>query len=293
MTLLQRIVAARRLSLARERAKRAGIRPTENRPTGISPEAPVSAERGGSTTLAGESGIVGAGCETGAARDRRAVRPFSAALRAPGRRVIAEIKRRSPSAGVIRDPLDPAGIAAMYARAGAAALSVLTEPDFFAGSDGDLQAARDAVGLPVLRKDFLLDRDQIFESRALGADAVLLIGAVLSRDEISGLLGSAREAGLDALVEVHSEEELDAALEAGASIIGVNSRNLEDFSVDVGRAVRLGARIPAGVLRVAESGIRTREDVSRLEQAGYRAFLVGESLLRAPDPAARLRELFA
>ena len=255
--LLERIVTARRASLTRERA-------------------------------------VGGPRNTGAAgRGPAPIRSFETALRAPGRRIIAEIKRRSPSAGAIREPLDPSEIAQVYARFGAAALSVLTEADFFGGSDADLAAARAACPLAVLRKDFILDLEQIAESRAIGADAVLLLAAVLSPSELAELRTAAAEAGMAALVEVHDERELDSALGAGASIVGVNSRDLRDFSVDLSRAERLAPRIPGGVVRVAESGITTARDLARLEGAGFSVFLVGESLLRAPDPGARLRELLA
>lgn len=272
MTWLETIVAARRASLARERESNANTAMGgRGRDSGAAPLA-QGAPRGD----AGPPPL----------------RPFGDALRAPGRRIIAEIKRRSPSAGVIRDPLDPAGVASLYARAGAAALSVLTEPEFFGGSDADLRSARAAVSLPVLRKDFVVDREQVRESRRLEADAILVIVAALEREEITALLDEARAQKMDALVEVHSESELDLAIEAGSTLIGVNSRDLRDFTVDLGRAIRLGPRIPDGIVRVAESGIRTREDVARLEQSGFTAFLVGESLLRATDPAARLEDLF-
>jgi indole-3-glycerol phosphate synthase len=221
------------------------------------------------------------------------VRDFEDALRSPGRRFIAEIKRRSPSAGAIRDPLDPTAVAASYARAGAAALSVLTEPAFFGGSEEDLALARAGCALAVLRKDFVLDREMVFESRAMGADAVLLIAALQPPSELRALVSAAAEAGLAALVEVHDEREMDGALASGARIFGVNSRDLRDFSVDLARAERLAARMPAGVVRVAESGIRSRADVERLEAAGFSSFLVGESLLRSDDPGARLAELLS
>lgn len=219
------------------------------------------------------------------------VRDFEGALRAPGRRFIAEIKRRSPSAGPIREPFEPVAIATRYAAAGAAAISVLTEPEFFGGSGEDLACARSAVALPVLRKDFVLDRTMILESVALGADAVLLIAAVLAPAKLRDLVSAAHDAGLSAVVEVHHEAELEPALASGARIVGVNSRDLRDFTVDLARAERLAARLPDDIVKVAESGIRTPGDVARLESAGYRAFLVGESLLRANDPGAALAEL--
>jgi indole-3-glycerol phosphate synthase len=221
------------------------------------------------------------------------VRSLAAALGRPGRRIIAEIKRRSPSAGVIRETLDAAEIAAGYAQAGAAALSIVTEPDFFGGSDADLAIARSMMDLPVLRKDFIVDRTQVFESKALGADAILLLVRVLDGPLLARMLEAAAQAGLEALVEVHDEHELDRALGAGATLVGVNNRDLRDFSVDLSRAERLAGRIPAGVIGVAESGIHDPEDLQRLEAAGFHAFLVGESLLRAGDPAAKLRELLA
>ena len=251
---LDRIVAARRVSVAAARAARGGAAPH--------PRAEPA-------------------------------RDFEAALRAPGRRFIAEIKRRSPSAGPIHENLDPAAIARGYEASGAAALSVLTEAEFFGGSDEDLVRTRRAAALPVLRKDFVLDRAMVLESAALGADAVLLIAAVLAPAELRDLVLATGEAGVSALVEVHDERELDPALASGARIVGVNSRDLRDFSVDLARAEHLAARIPQGIVKVAESGIRTAGDVTRLESAGYRAFLVGESLLRARDPGAALAELLS
>jgi len=293
MNLLDRIVAERRASIAREREQRgrgwsaAGIGSSGSGDEGAALPGKV-AEGGDARTdqipvWIGESGEV--------RPSTVAPRSLAGALRAPGRRIIAEIKRRSPSAGVIRDPLDPATIASVYEECGAAALSVLTEPRFFGGSDSDLSAARAAVRLPVLRKDFVLDAAMLEESRAIGADAALLLASVLTPAELAALVGAARSAGLETLVEVSDDGQLDAALAAGAEIIGVNSRDLRDFTIDPKRAVRLAKRIPDHVVRVAESGIHSRDDVARLEDAGYRAFLVGESLLRAPDPGARLLEL--
>ena len=206
-----------------------------------------------------------------------------------GLQVIAELKRASPSAGRLRDAFAPRELAAELARAGAAALSVLTEPDFFQGEDCFLARARaGAPDLPLLRKDFLVDPWQIWESRRLGADAVLLIAAVLTDGELSMLLGNTAEAGLDALVEVKDDEELHRALDAGADIIGVNARDLDDFSVDLARAERLIPRIPEDRVRVAESGVTGPADLARLREAGFDAALVGTALMRAARPGETL-----
>lgn len=218
-------------------------------------------------------------------------RGFAAALRAatpPA--VIAEVKRASPSAGPIAE-VDPASQARAYEGAGAAAISVLTEPRHFGGSLADLRAVHHAVSVPVLRKDFLVHPDQAIEARASGADAVLLIAAALSDAELGAMLAAAGDLGLDALVEVHSEEELARALEAGAEVVGVNARDLETLEVDPERALTLLAKVPADRIAVAESGIATRAQVEAALAAGARAVLVGEALMRAPDPAAALREL--
>jgi len=207
--------------------------------------------------------------------------------------VIAEIKRRSPSKGLIRAEFDPVALARAYAAGGAAALSVLTDTPSFGGHLDDLRAVRAAVELPVLRKDFVVDAYQIDEARAAGADAVLLIVAALAPDALGSLHAHAAALGLDALVEVHDEAELDAALAVGATLVGVNNRDLRTFHVDLGTTERLAGRIPtgAGVLVVAESGIAGPQDVARLERAGARAHLVGESLMRQPDVARALGEL--
>lgn len=233
-----------------------------------------------------------------ALRDRPTVeqRDFSAALRRAasgpcGIAAIAEIKRRSPSKGPLCQALDPAALAREYAAGGAAALSVLTDAEFFGGSDEDLRAARGATQLPALRKDFTLDAYQLHESRALGADAVLLIARILEDRRLSELLALASELGLGALVEVHDERELDRAVALDARIIGVNSRDLDTFEVDLPAALRLGRRIPPSCLAVAESGIHTPGDVQRVREAGFHAMLVGEALLRSADPRARLAEL--
>ena len=219
-------------------------------------------------------------------------RGFEAALRRSDTvAVIAEIKRRSPSKGDLAPALVPGRLAADYARGGAAALSVLTDAEFFGGSVQDLQEARAGVGLPVLRKDFTVGPADVFDARLIGADAVLLIAAALSRVELLELVGLATAVGIDALVEVHDESEADAALAAGASLIGVNQRDLLTFEVDTDRARRVAAALPDRVTSVAESGIRDRDDVRRLADAGFDAVLVGETLVRAPDPAAAVTDL--
>ena len=212
-------------------------------------------------------------------------RPFHAALRGPGISVIAEVKRRSPSRGTLNAELDPATRAAAYERGGASAISVLTERDHFDGSPADLQLVKQAVEIPALRKDFIVHPAQVWESAALGADAILLIVAILDDERLGGLLAEAGEAGLSALVEVHSAEEVERALGAGARIIGVNNRDLRTFEVSLTTAEHLAPLIDDQVTRVAESGIHTPEDVSRMARAGYQAVLVGESLVRSDDPA--------
>ena len=218
-------------------------------------------------------------------------RGFRRALEARRPAIIAEIKRASPSAGVIAEDYDPAAIAAKYQAAGAAALSVLTDKQFFQGSLDHLVEARLATHLPVLRKDFTLDRYHLFQASAEGADAILLIVAALTDPELSELLEQARELNLDALVEVHDEAELERALAAGASLIGVNNRNLKTLEVSLETSLRLAERIPPEVLAVSESGIRTPQDISRLTDAGYGAFLIGESLMKQSDPGRALAEL--
>jgi len=221
-------------------------------------------------------------------------RSLARALRRPGKiSCISEFKRRSPSAGWIAEGADPAVVAPAYAAGGAAALSVLTDGPFFGGSLEDLAAARAACDLPILRKDFVVDRYQIVEARAGGADAVLLIVAALDDPELAALLAAAREVGLDALVEAHDEAEVARAVAAGASIVGINNRDLRTFTVDRGLAARMRPRVPADRIIVAESGIRDAADVAGLRAAGIDAILVGETLMRAPDPAAALRALIA
>lgn len=209
----------------------------------------------------------------------------------PGIAVIAEVKRRSPSRGDLAPGLDPASVAAQYAGGGAACLSVLTDHDFFGGSPDDLRAARGAAGVPVLRKDFTVCRNDVCDARLMGADAVLLIAAALDDEELADLSALATTLRLDALVEVHSGEELARSLGAGARFIGVNQRDLSTFAVDCAGAERMAASIPADVLAVAESGIRNAADAARMAAAGYEAVLVGESVVTSPDRAAAVRAL--
>ena len=220
------------------------------------------------------------------------VRGFGAALRA-GFAVIAEVKRRSPSKGAIDEALDPALLAADYERGGAAALSVLTDRDHFGGTPDDLVAARDAVALPVLRKDFTVCAADVCDARIMGADAVLLIVAALDDAELADFATLARELDLDALVEVHDEAELERALRIDPAIVGVNQRDLVTFSVDTDRAVRVAPRIPEGIVRVAESGIAGPDDARPLVEAGFDAVLVGESLVRSADRGAAVAALRA
>ena len=218
------------------------------------------------------------------ARDAEPTRPFAAALRHPAQvQLLAEIKRRSPSAGEIRPGADPADVARAYAEGGAAALSVLTDREFFGGDLGALRAVRSAVALPLLRKDFLIDPVQLWEARAAGADAVLLIVRILDDARLAELLGLAAKAGIDALVEVHDAAELERALAAGARLVGVNNRDLGSFRTDLDLSVRLARSVPGEATLVAESGIRAAEDVDRLGAAGVDAVLVGESLMRQDD----------
>jgi indole-3-glycerol phosphate synthase len=220
-----------------------------------------------------------------------APRRFTAALGEPEIAVIAEFKRRSPSAGKLHEAPDLYELVTAYERGGASALSVLTEGRHFDGSLDDLRAARAACGLPVLRKDFVVDEYQLYEARVARADAVLLIVAALEEERLRALYERAGTLGLDVLVEVHDREELAVALGLEAELIGINNRDLHDFSVDVERTERLMGEIPAGVTVVSESGIARSEQLSRLEQAGVAAVLVGETLMRSADPEAALRTL--
>jgi indole-3-glycerol phosphate synthase len=219
------------------------------------------------------------------------VRGFAAALTTGGVQVIAEVKKASPSAGVIRADFDPVAIARTYAAHGAAAISVLTDRPFFQGDLSYLAAIRQAVAVPLLRKDFILDRYQLLEARAAGADAVLLIAEVLPGKSLAALLRQTEELGMEALVELYDADNLPRVIESGARIIGVNNRDLRTFETRLEHTLELRDRIPADRCLVSESGIRTREDVLRLERAGVRAILVGETLMRAPDIGAALDEL--
>ncbi len=218
-------------------------------------------------------------------------RDFEAALRRDGLAVIAEMKRRTPSMGVLSNDYRPAELASAYTRGGAAALSVLTQETSFGGSLEDLEAARGSTALPILRKDFITDPHQLLEARAAGADAVLLIVAALDATRLRDLLAAARDRGLSALVEVHDEGEAETAVAAGARLIGVNHRDLNTFELDRGLTERLRPHVPSDVLLVAESGIRGAEDARRMREAGASAVLVGELLMRAADPSACIREL--
>jgi indole-3-glycerol phosphate synthase len=224
------------------------------------------------------------------ARSAPACRPFRAGL-VGGGAVIAEVKRRSPSKGDLAPDLVPGVLAKAYEVGGAACISVLTDAEFFGARPGDLGDVRAACELPVLRKDFTVSERDVYEARVMGADAVLLIVGALDDRELHGFLELARELGLAALVEVHTDAELDRALAVGADIVGVNQRDLDTFAVDATLAARLRARMPAGVVTVAESGIRDGRDARELFAAGYHAVLVGESLVSAPDPAAAVRDL--
>lgn len=224
-------------------------------------------------------------------RRREGLRSLRQALTANDPAVIAECKRRSPSAGVLRPDFDPCALARAYAAAGAAAISVVTEPDFFGGDPLWLRQVREAVDLPVLRKDFIVCRRQLEETAVLGADAVLLIQRILDPAALRELLVTAAELDLEVLLEVFSDEDPAPAVASGAAIIGVNARDLATFEVRLDRVAELARSIPEDRVRVAESGIRSRDDVDRLRADGYRAFLVGEHLVRAEDPGAALREL--
>jgi indole-3-glycerol phosphate synthase len=219
------------------------------------------------------------------------VRPFASRLRALNPAVIAEIKKASPSKGLLQSNFHPALIAHQYEQGGAACLSVLTDKRYFQGSLHDLEAARAATQLPVLRKDFTINRLQIFEAAAHGADAILLIAAILDMSELRNFREFAHSLGLAVLVEVHDHDELQKAVDSGAEIIGVNNRNLDTFEVSLDTSLRLSYLMPTGVTRVAESGIFTRQDVQTLSAAGFHAFLIGESLMKSSNPSAALRML--
>jgi indole-3-glycerol phosphate synthase len=218
-------------------------------------------------------------------------RPFSEALSRPGTSLIAEYKRRSPSAGEIRADARCSDVVGAYERGGAAAISVLTEEAHFGGSLADLHEARAATWLPILRKDFTIDPYQIYETKAAGADAVLLVVGSLEPEQLASLYLLAGDLDLDAIVEIHDDEELERALEIDCDVIGINNRDLEDFSVDIQRTFDLLADVPAGKVVVSESGIQHRWQIEELEQVGVDAVLIGEVLMRAPDPEAAVREL--
>ncbi len=218
-------------------------------------------------------------------------RDFPSTLTGPGIRIIAELKKASPSRGVIRPDFVPALLAADCEQAGAAALSVLTEEDFFSGSLADLKEASRATKIPILRKDFILDSWQVWETRAAGADTFLLIAAVLDDKAFRELLALGRSLKMEPLVEVHSREELERVLSAGAQIIGVNNRDLQDFSVHLKTSLDLVQEIPQDCIAVSESGLRSREDLVRLSEAGFDAFLIGERLMQQDDPGQALRTL--
>ena len=224
-------------------------------------------------------------------RKKPSRRGFRQALQKKTPAIISEIKKASPSAGVISENFKPAEIARNYEKAGAACLSVLTDKQFFQGSLDDLTEARASCGLPVLRKDFTLDRYHLLQASAAGADCVLLIVAALTDQELTDLLSQAAEFDLDVLVEVHNEAELERALAIDVNLIGVNNRNLNTLDVDLETSLRLAPLIPDHILRVSESGIRTADDIKRLADAGYSAFLIGESLMKQADPGGALAKL--
>ena len=233
------------------------------------------------------------GMERRAADSVAGRRDFARALTGRRPAIIAEIKKASPSKGVLAEDFDPASIARAYQDGGAAALSVLTDEEHFQGSLGHLAAARGATALPTLRKDFTIDEYHVHEAAAHGADAILLIAAILSERQMRDFRELAGRYRMAAVVEIHDEEELQPALASGARILGVNNRNLHTFAVDLGTSLRLAEKMPAGILKVAESGIQASADIRKLQAAGYQAFLVGEHLMKSGDPAAALRELLS
>ena len=220
------------------------------------------------------------------------VRAIEQRVQAGGPAVIAEAKRASPSKGLLREDFDPAAIARAYQAGGATCLSVLTDVDFFQGSDDYLRQARAACDLPVLRKDFIIDPYQVYEARLMGADCILLIAAALDDDQLAELTGLAKQVGLDVLVEVHDAAELERVLPLGLRLLGINNRDLRSFEVRLETTLDLLERVPEECIVVTESGIHRREDVQRLRAAGVQAFLVGEAFMRAPDPGRALQELF-
>lgn len=217
--------------------------------------------------------------------------PFEKALTKPGMSFICEVKKASPSKGVIAEHFPYVEIGREYEIAGADAMSILTEPFYFQGSNEYLNAIRKEVSIPLLRKDFTVDEYMLYEAKQIGADAVLLICAILSQTQLEEYAGIARELGLSALVEAHDEQEIQMALKAGAKIIGVNNRNLKDFTVDISNSVRLRELVPREILFVSESGMKNRADIARLEENGTNAVLIGETFMRSSDKAGMLREL--
>ena len=256
MDILERIVQAKRAQIARDKAEAPMRRVIELATTALPPrDLPHALRREGSVSI------------------------------------IAEIKRASPSKGDIKPGADVARVATVYEQAGAAALSVLTEAGFFLGAPEHLGQAKRAVSVPILRKDFILEEYQIYESRVLGADSILLIARILTSRELGTLIGVARSLHMEPLVEVHSEEEADRALGAGAALIGVNNRDLETMTVSIENSLRIAPRLPDGILKVSESGIESPQDIERLHAAGYHAVLIGERLMREADPGEALRTL--
>jgi indole-3-glycerol phosphate synthase len=229
--------------------------------------------------------------EAAANRHAAGRRDFCASLRSHSPAIIAEVKKASPSRGVLAEDFNPVRTARAYEVGGAAAVSVLTDGPYFQGSLGDLQAARGAIGLPALRKDFTIAPWQIVEAAAHGADAILLIAAILKEQEMRDFREAAARYGMAALVEAHNPAELDAAIASGASLIGVNNRDLTTFEVSLETSLRLAEHMPAGALTVSESGIHTADDIAKLRAAGYQAFLVGEHLMKSGDPEGALRKL--
>lgn len=217
--------------------------------------------------------------------------PFEEALARDGMRFICEVKKASPSKGIIAEHFPYEEIAVEYEQAGADAISVLTEPFYFKGSNAYLEAIRKKVQIPLLRKDFTVDEYMLYEAKKIGADAVLLICSILSPMQLSEYRGIAQELGLSALVEAHDEREVEMALRAGAGIVGVNNRNLKDFTVDIDNSVRLRGLVPPEILFVSESGMKSRADIARLEENGTNAVLIGETFMRSKDKAGMLREL--
>lgn len=253
-------------------------------------EAIVAATRRAVAFRRGQESLAALGDRAAGASPRGQL--FEARLGRPGvTNVIAECKRRSPSKGVLAEVYEPTRIARAYEQGGVAAISVLTEPTFFDGALSHLTAVRATVETPLLRKDFIVDEYQLLEARAAGADAILLIVAALDQATLVTLQTAAWNLGLAALVEVHDDEELRRAADAGARLIGVNNRNLRTLQVDVDASARLASQMPAGAIPISESGLRTREDLTSLAAMGYRAFLIGERFMTAPDPVAALAAL--